>query len=105
MHNEFDDKGMTSVSIVLLTHKMTATFEAIRFTTKQVTPELVCDEVEQIGFDCELAGITEISAEDLQPAARQLKIGKQQSGSFASDFSLDSFKVRGEDDEEDFFGE
>ena len=67
MHNEFDAKGMKSVAIVLLTHKMTATFEAKSFNTKQVTPEMICDEVEMIGFDAELAGITEIGAEDLQP--------------------------------------
>ena len=28
---------------------------------------MICDEIDMIGFDAELAGMTEISAEDLQP--------------------------------------
>ena len=62
MHNEFDGKGMVSVAIVLLTHKMTATFEAKRFSKKEVTPDMICDEIDMIGFEAELAGMTEISA-------------------------------------------
>ena len=38
MHNSFDSKGMTSVSIVLLTHKMLATFPINVFEEKTVTP-------------------------------------------------------------------
>ena len=62
MHNEFDDKGLKKVSIVLLTHKMTATFTAIAFKEKTVTPDAICEEVEMIGFDCEQTGMNEISA-------------------------------------------
>ena len=64
---------------------------------------MICDEVEMIGFDCELAGITEISPEDQQPAARLMKVKNAGNDSFASNFSLDSAKVRGEDNEEDIF--
>ena len=78
MHNEFDSKGMKSVAIVLLTHKMTATFESRSFTTKLVTPQIVCDEVEMIGFEAELAGITEISPEDMQPVKTARFMKKQE---------------------------
>ena len=64
MHNEFDSKGMRSVAIVLLTHKMTTVFDASSFTTKKVTPEMICDEIDMIGFGAELNGVVEISAED-----------------------------------------
>ena len=60
MHNEFDSKGMVSVCIVLLTHKMTIKFKNSVFEKKIVTPTMICDEVEMIGFDCELLGINEI---------------------------------------------
>jgi len=104
MHNEYDSKGMISVTIVLLTHKMTAQFEAVRFNSKEITPDMICDEVEMVGFDCELAGITEISPEDLQPVSLLLKGRPSVKGelglSFQSDYSLDSARVRGEDDEE-----
>ena len=64
MHNEFDNKGMVSVIIVLLTHKMMVKFEAERYTSKEITPDIIVDEVEMIGFDCELSGIKEISSEE-----------------------------------------
>ena len=64
MHNEFDKKKMIEVQIALLTHKMNATFEVNAFVTKQVTPEMICDEVEEIGFDCELLNITEVNRRD-----------------------------------------
>ena len=66
MHTEFDKKGMISVTIVLLTHKMMLKFEAERYTSKEVTPDMIVDEVEMIGFDCELSGIKEISSKEFQ---------------------------------------
>ena len=60
MHNEFDSKGMTDMKVALLTHKMMASFPAQSFIDKTVTPEMVCDEVDMIGFGCELLEITEI---------------------------------------------
>ena len=60
MHNEFDKKGMVSVSIVLLTHKMTAVFEAEKFSRKEVTPEIICDEIDCIGFGAKLSSMSEI---------------------------------------------
>jgi len=63
MHNEFDAKDMTRVTIALLTHKMQVTFKQQAFLSKTVTPEIICDEVECIGFSCELLTMTEISHE------------------------------------------
>ena len=60
MHNSFDKKEMVSVSIVLLTHKMIATFPQRVFTEKTVTPESICSAVFMIGFGCSLLGMTEI---------------------------------------------
>ena len=64
MHNEFDSKGMISVCIVLLTHKMTLQLKSEVFNSKTVTPEMICDEVEMIGFECELLGISEIKQDE-----------------------------------------
>lgn len=61
MHSSFDGKEMSNVSIVLLTHKMVATFPQSVFDSKTVTPKLICDTVLMIGFGCELLGMSEIS--------------------------------------------
>jgi hypothetical protein len=60
MNNEFSSKGMVRVTIALLTHKMQATFKSESYLNKTVTPDLICDEVECIGFGCELLTMTEI---------------------------------------------
>lgn len=65
IHNEFDQKSLITVSIVLLTNKMFATFEANVFKDKLVTPEMICDEVDMIGFECQLISITEMKGEEL----------------------------------------
>jgi hypothetical protein len=54
MHTEFDKKKMKECQLALLTHKMNLTFAASVFLNKEVTPEGICDEVEMIGFGCEL---------------------------------------------------
>ena len=56
MHNEFDSKGMVKVSIVLLTHKMKVSFDS----SSAVTSDDICEEVEMIGFDCNLIQLSEI---------------------------------------------
>jgi hypothetical protein len=61
MHNSFDKKKMLEVKIALLTHKMTVTFEASVFMEKIVTPEEICDEVDMIGFGCELLNVVELN--------------------------------------------
>ena len=63
MHNTFDSKDMSSASIVLLTHKMQATFPLRVFDDKIVTPKIICDTVAMIGFGCELLAMCEISPE------------------------------------------
>ena len=58
---------------------------------------MICDEVEMIGFDCELSGITEISAEDLLPN-RRLSVkrrGSLEESSSEEEESLDSARIRG----------
>ena len=52
---------MASVSIILLTHKMQATFPQRVFDEKIVTPQIICDKVLMIGFGCELLGMAEIT--------------------------------------------
>ena len=95
MHNEFDAKGLKSVAIVLLTHKMKAVFIASSFATKKVTPDIICEEIDMIGFGAELIGMVEISAEDNQPQ-RKLKIEADR-GLCDSFASYNSARMRGED--------
>jgi hypothetical protein len=64
MNEEFSSKQLVSVTIILLTHKMVATFEASVFHDKQVTPEMVCEVIESIGFNCTLVSITELKGEE-----------------------------------------
>ncbi len=52
IRNSFGNRSLVSVSIVLLTNKMFCTFEAHIFHDKKVTPEMVCEEVDCIGFEC-----------------------------------------------------
>lgn len=60
MHSSFDDRKMKEVSIVLLMHKMVCTFELEAYEKKEITPEEICEEIEMIGFDCELTQISEL---------------------------------------------
>lgn len=64
MHTEFDSKKMKECQIALLTHKMNLTFAASVFLSKEVTPEMICDEVEMIGFGCELLNMLEMNEKD-----------------------------------------
>ena len=73
MHNEFDSKGMKSVAIILLTHKMTAVFEADKFSKKEITPDMICDEIDMIGFGAALSGMSEISVESTKQSSKVLE--------------------------------
>lgn len=64
IHKNFDGRHLVTVSIVLLTNKMFCTFEAHVFHDKVVTPEMVCEEVDGIGFECQLISITEMKGEE-----------------------------------------
>ena len=81
---------MEKVSIVLLTHKMHATFPQSVFDGKVVTPKLICDTVLMIGFGCELLGMTEINL------GEQMRKNLDKDGH--SNSSLDSCKIRGADE-------
>ena len=93
MHNQFDQKEMQEVSIVLLTHKMIASFPQRVFNAKTVTPEIICNTVLMIGFGCELLSMTEITEEERK------NVG--QDGGSVADMSLDSQRIRGMDIEEE----
>jgi hypothetical protein len=43
---------------------MNASFNSSVFLNKEVTPEIICDEVEMIGFGCELLNIVEMNEKD-----------------------------------------
>jgi len=60
-----------------------------------VTPAKICDSVDMIGFGCELIGMTEIKEE------QRKKFNND--GQSISEVSLDSAKIRGEDQEEGFY--
>jgi copper chaperone CopZ len=84
MHNEFDSRKMISVSMVLLTNKMFCTFAADVLHDKIVTPEMICEEVEMIGFDCALLSIAEMKG-DQQMAKTKEAFGDDRSDSIDSD--------------------
>jgi|694.fasta_scaffold104927_5 hypothetical protein len=52
---------------------MFCTFEADVFKNKLVTPEMICDEVDMIGFECQLISITEMKGEE-QLAKRKRRL-------------------------------
>ena len=49
----FDSKGLIEICVALLVHKMTISFRADEIDKQQITPEIICEEVEDIGFGCE----------------------------------------------------
>lgn len=57
MQTEFEERGLLEVQIALLTHKMRITFGKDAYDAKEFTTDEICDEVEMIGFDCELLEI------------------------------------------------
>ena len=63
MNNEFGAKGMISCSIALLMHKMTVILDAKVWRSEKITADLIGEEVECIGFGCELLASTEITAQ------------------------------------------
>jgi hypothetical protein len=76
MQSTFGPKDMVSNQIVLLTHKMFTTFEAKVFHDKQVTPEMVCDAVDAIGFTCSLVSITEMKGEEQTALLKAKRVRK-----------------------------
>ncbi len=59
MTTEFQPKGLLSVQIALLTHKMRMVFNADSYTAHSITPELICEEVDMVGFRAELLEMIE----------------------------------------------
>lgn len=54
MRNEFEDKGLITATIALLTHKMRIEFDLSKMQHFEITPEKILAEVESIGFGGEL---------------------------------------------------
>ena len=65
MNTEYSAKGLISVQIALLTHKMRIVFDADEFHAHNLTPELIKEEVEMIGFGAELIEIIENNQNEL----------------------------------------
>ena len=59
MKLEYESKGLISVKIALLTHKMRITFDMKIYQESQITPEMICEEVEMVGFGIELLEVIE----------------------------------------------
>lgn len=62
MHSEFDSKSLLEFSIALLTHKMQMTFVQTALAEFAITPQVICDEIEMIGFECSVISITNVNA-------------------------------------------
>ena len=56
---------MIEVQIALLTHKMRITFDMHKYNESNLTPELIRDEVEMVGFQAELLEIIENNQDEL----------------------------------------
>ena len=65
MKLEYETKGLVSVQIALLTHKMRIVFDLIAYQQNQITPQMICDEVEMVGFGIELLEVIENNQEEL----------------------------------------
>lgn len=65
MTGEYESKGLISVQIALLTHKMRIVFNYDLYTSNALTPEIIKDEVELVGFSADLLEIIENNQEDL----------------------------------------
>jgi hypothetical protein len=61
---------MVEINVALLCHKMTVSFPQSAFIDKIVTPEIICEEIDMIGFECELISITEVQPDDLRKKIR-----------------------------------
>ena len=87
---------------------MVVTFDLQAYEGKEVTPEEICEEVEMIGFDCELTLISEIQQQKTQKR-KTGEVKKQRRSEFdqqngqESDFSeaksFDSNKLAGNDED------
>ena len=65
MTSEFEKKGLVSVQIALLTHKMRIVFLQDYYELHKVTADLIKEEIEMIGFSAELLEMIENNQEDL----------------------------------------
>ena len=65
MQSEFESKGLISVQIALLTHKMRMVFNYDLYKSKEVTPEKIIEEVEMVGFSAEILEMIENNQEEL----------------------------------------
>jgi hypothetical protein len=55
---------------------MSVTFDSSLFTGKIVTPEEICDEVDMIGFGCELLNVVEVNRRDPSSVKKRRKFMK-----------------------------
>jgi hypothetical protein len=65
MKAEFERKGLISVQIALLTHKMRIVFLLEEFRRFNLNEDVIKDEVEMVGFSADLIEIIENNQEDL----------------------------------------
>lgn len=59
MNKEYGDKGLLSVQIALLTHKMRIEFDQKLYVEHGLTPSKIIEEVETVGFGAELLEMIE----------------------------------------------
>ena len=84
MKKEFGPKQMVEINVALLCHKMTVSFNQSAFIDKIVTPEIICEEIDMIGFVCELISITEVQPDDLRKKIRAANDPEESCSSFDS---------------------
>jgi len=90
----FDPKGLLEICVALLVHKMTISFRADEIDKQQITPEIICDEVESIGFGCEWLNTfefhTDARTNTKKKNTEKKKLIRESMASSASNQSIDS---------------
>lgn len=59
------DKGLVSVQIALLTHKMRIIFDKQKYDELNITPEMIKEDIEMVGFSADLLEIIFNDQDDL----------------------------------------
>jgi len=65
MKSEFQSKGLKSVQVALLTHKMRVVFDMTKYREAQIKPCVIKGEIECIGFGAEMIEMIENDMEQL----------------------------------------
>jgi Cu+-exporting ATPase len=79
---QYKDKGLDSLSVILLVHKLKITFFKHLAVSNNIKPEDIQNEVEDIGFGAQLLSTQEIELDNLSSRGNQEKADKIKEDTF-----------------------